>query len=421
MCGIVGMVTSKDLGFTTVEQRIFSQLLWADTLRGDDSTGVFGINKYGNLDYIKNKGHAGELIATPNFREFKENIYSDYHMVVGHNRKATKGMVTDENAHPFIEQNVALVHNGTLLTHAHLTQETVTVDSHAILHSIVERGYEETLKEINGAFALAWYDANDKTLRVIRNDQRPLFIASTVGAWFFASEKGMLEWILGREDVDISEMEECTPGTLYSFKLEDKKNMWYQAMDLYQPPKSNIVVYTAPKKSDDKATAPTTEKYSNTDFTIGTKILITSKKIEKLQKANQEGFTHMLFGEWFFDTSVTIRCWANDLDVDILETTMDDSLADDELIFQADIMCVISKKNKITLVCKNAVPYVPAMGSTGKEAYADEYMFTDGKCSYCSKEMTFDDVLSGSFKFESADDNEIICQHCLSEGKHLPI
>lgn len=420
MCGIVGMVTSNTVGFNTTEQKIFSQLLWANTLRGDDSTGVFGVNKYGNLDYIKEKGHAGDLIDSKEFREFYENIYTDYHMVVGHNRKATRGWVSDDNAHPFVEGTTALVHNGTLTTYANLTKETVSVDSHAILHSIVERGYEETLKEIQGAFTLAWYDTNDKTLRVIRNDQRPLFIASTVGAWYFASEKGMLEWILGREDVAISEMEECTPGTMYSFKLDDKKNMWFQPLELYTPPKSNItVIYSNPKK-EDKETTTFPPVYQNTDFLIGTKILVQGNRLQKLSTPNTEGYNHLFFGNWFFDESVAVKAWADEADIDILEACMDDTITSDEIIFQAEIMCVMTKKKQITLVCKNVVPYIPAKDSADKEVFADEYMFTNGKCSYCCKDLSFEEATRGVINYAAMDDYEVICEHCLSEGKHLP-
>lgn len=418
MCGIVGMVTSKDHGFISSEQRIFSQLLWANTLRGNDSTGIFGVNKYGNLDYVKTKGHAGTLMSSREYKEFDDNIFSDYHMVVGHNRKATKGWVNDENAHPFVEGNLALVHNGTLTNHHSLTKETVEVDSHAILHSIVERGYEETLKDIQGAFTLAWYDSNDKTLRVIRNDQRPLFIASTVGAWYFASEKGMLEWILGREQVTISEMEECTPGTLYSFKLEDKKNMWFQPMELYKPPKSTNVTYIPATRKEEEGSSKG-KVYENGDFLIGTKILIQGEKLQQLKRQNNEGYDHIFLGKWFFDEEVLVRCWADTTEIDILEATMDDTVTDQEVMFQAEISVVMTKGNKVTLICKNLVPYVPCMDASNKEIFEDEFMFTNAKCSYCNTDMNFYQAAVGIFKYEAPDDFELICEHCLAAGKHI--
>ena len=413
------MVTSREVGFSAGEQKIFSQLLWANTLRGDDSTGVFGVNKHGNLEYLKNKGHAGDMMESKEYKDFDDSIFSDFHMVVGHNRKATRGFVTDENAHPFVEGTVALVHNGTLLNYSSLTKETVSVDSHAILHSIVERGYEDTLKEIQGAFTLAWYDTNDKTLRVIRNDQRPLFIASTIGAWYFASEKGMLEWILGREYIDISEMEECTTGTMYSFKLDDKKNMWFQPMDLYVPPKVVNTPYMAPVKPDKTGEEGTSNTYQNTDFIIGTKIIVSGHHLQKLEKINSQGYSHLFYGKWLFDEDVAVKCWTDDSEIDILEACTDDTVTDQEIVFQAEIMCVMTKKGKFTLICKNLVPYVPTMDASDKEIFEDEYMFTDGKCSHCSKEMNFYEASKGIVKYAKCDDYEIICEHCLSAGKHI--
>ena len=76
------MVTSRDVGFSNNEQKIFSQLLWANTLRGDDSTGVFGVNEYGNLEYLKNKGHAGDMMKSKEYKDFDDSIFSDFHMVV---------------------------------------------------------------------------------------------------------------------------------------------------------------------------------------------------------------------------------------------------------------------------------------------------------------------------------------------------
>lgn len=417
MCGIVGMVTSNSSGFFHHHKRIFSQLLWADTLRGEDSTGVFGVNKYGNIDYLKTVGHAGKLIESKEYSDFEDDIFSDYHMVVGHNRKATRGTINDENAHPFVEENTILVHNGTLTNHKNLTKQEVDVDSHAILHSIVERGYEETLKEIQGAFTLVWYNTNDKTLRIIRNDQRPLFIAATVGAWYFASEEGMLQWILGRETEKIEEMTECVPGTLYSFKLDDKENMWFEDVDLWSPPKS-VVSYTKPTetKEETKEALP----YVNADFKIGTKILVLGKQIQALTKKNREGYDHLLFGDWYVDPRVEAKAWASTKEIEILEASLNETEENETFLFQAEIMCVMSKKGDIILICKNITPYKVEVDASNKEILEDEFMFTDQLCSYCSTKLTFHQLNKGIFRYTSETDFEIVCEHCLDKGAHLP-
>lgn len=418
MCGIVGMVSSNTAGFYQSHKKIFSQMLWADTVRGSDGTGAFGVNKYGNIEYLKTRGHAGKLQESREYADFEDLIFSDFHMAIGHNRSATRGASNDENSHPFVENNTILVHNGTLTNHTDLTDQKVEVDSHAILHSIVERGYEATLKEIQGAFTLVWYSADDKTLRIIRNDQRPLFIASTVGAWFFASEKGMLEWILGRENVEIASMEECAPGTMYFFDLEDKGNMWYKPVELYKPKKLEIVKEKVDPKPPKNAIVLSDQRsgYTAADFPIGTRILINGENIQPLKEKSPDGWDSLIFGTWAQDPSIRIKCWSTEEEIDILEAAADADIEEDTFAFQAEIFCVMTKKGNVTLICRNTTPYVPRYDMMKNEIHEDEFVFTDCQCSYCNRVLSFDELEKGVFTFASSDDFLIECEHCLDKG-----
>ena len=135
MCGIVGIISKQTNGFRHKDTDLFKQMLYADALRGFDSTGIFGVNKYGNLKMIKAAKDASEFIKTKAFGDFKTDMLMKYRIVVGHNRAATKGATTDDNAHPFIEKNICLIHNGTI--HGHKELANTEVDSHAICHAIV--------------------------------------------------------------------------------------------------------------------------------------------------------------------------------------------------------------------------------------------------------------------------------------------
>ncbi len=410
------MVTSNTYGFNASNRKLFEQLLWANTLRGSDSTGIFGVTKVGNVEYMKVVGDPTNILKHEDYKEFHEKIYDSFHMVVGHNRKSTRGATTDENAHPFVEENSILVHNGTLTNHASLTDQIVEVDSHAILHSIVERGYEETLKSIQGAFTLVWYTAEDKTLRIIRNHERPLYIASTVGAWYFASEKEMLTWILGRDNEQIKDITNCKPGTLYSFKLEDKENMWYQPMELWSPPKSTGKIIIPDKKETTKTTEPEKKDvYINADFIIGTDITIVCKEIHNV-KANFEGQDRLVSGHWFYDPSVQIKVWTNDNELEAIEAAMDDNAADTAgVLFKAKIHTVMQSKGKFTLVCKKPTPYELMFDLQKNEITDDQFMFTNAKCSWCDSDVTLPELQKGVFKFTSADDYEICCPTCASQ------
>jgi len=193
-------------------------MLYAEALRGEDSTGAFCVNKYGNVKMIKSAQRADSFINTKTFDSFLEDAYKEGRVLVGHNRSATKGSLTDENAHPFIEGNTCLVHNGTLYNHKHLAD--TDVDSHAICHAFEKDGYTKSIPELNGAFALIWYDAKEKKLHITRNKERPLWIIETKDADYIASEDGMLEWLANRVHGVTEKAKYFQVGQIYSYDLE---------------------------------------------------------------------------------------------------------------------------------------------------------------------------------------------------------
>lgn len=220
MCGIVGLVAKRSFGFYARDENIFNQLLFADSLRGDDSTGVFGVRKSGNVDICKEASFVTNFQNEKEYDDFMTQMNKNHLVVVGHNRKATKGNINDASAHPFYEGDVTLVHNGTLTDHKKL--KDVDVDSHAICHAINDLGHVEALNKLNGAYALAWYDNRDKTFRLARNAERPLSIIETEDFYAFASEAGMLWWILARNNIPIADAKKvsfipCDPGYIYEF------------------------------------------------------------------------------------------------------------------------------------------------------------------------------------------------------------
>lgn len=221
MCGLVGMISRATFGFQFKEKGIFEQLLFTNTLRGQDSTGIFGVNKYGNVIAHKTAQAAPSALKTQTFKDFFTKMYADYRIVIGHNRASTRGATTDENAHPFIEENICLVHNGTLHTHKQLAD--TEVDSHAICTSLAKNGYQETFEKIDGAFALIWYDAAKKKLYMARNKERPLYMVVTDDTFYFASELSMLEWVLRRNGIDKFKSYFLSENKTYIWDLDNLK------------------------------------------------------------------------------------------------------------------------------------------------------------------------------------------------------
>lgn len=221
MCGLVAIIAKTKSGFFFKDKTIFIQMLLSDMFRGLDSTGIFGVNKYGNVDTIKDKLVAPLFINQQPVGKFLDRMVSDYHIMVGHNRKATMGGVTAETAHPFVEGNTVLVHNGTLTNHKTFSQKTV--DSHAICHNINEKGYKDTLKTIEGAYALIWYSADSKILYFSRNAERPLYLVETQDKIYLASESKMLDWILDRNDITKYTIQNVPTDKVFKFDLETRK------------------------------------------------------------------------------------------------------------------------------------------------------------------------------------------------------
>lgn len=198
MCGNVG-IYHKD-GMSPTRVALFEQMLWVDSLRGYHSTGVIGCTPEGNnFVTVKEAVDGAYFTQTQVWADFKKaNEKSKF--LVGHNRWATQGKINKRNSHPFNHGHISGVHNGTLYTQVGLPDHhKFEVDSENIIYSIAQKGLEWTASRLDGAFALVWYDTRTKDLNFIRNDERPLHIFTlTDGTILWASEAGMLEWLVNR-------------------------------------------------------------------------------------------------------------------------------------------------------------------------------------------------------------------------------
>ena len=210
MCGLFCIISKNEYGFSDKQINIFTQGLFADTLRGEDSTGAFSVTKSGNVHTIKDAVPGHTFIKDKNFDDFLKDQYLYGKILVGHNRSATRGVKTDKNAHPFISGNTVLVHNGTLLSHHHLAN--TNTDSEAICIALDKKENPiDILSELDGAFALIWYNAKTKQFHVSRNNQRPLWILETEHYDLIGSEAKLLEWISwrnGGKDIEAKYFEE---------------------------------------------------------------------------------------------------------------------------------------------------------------------------------------------------------------------
>lgn len=221
MCGLVGLISKSTAGFIHNDVDIFTEMLYADQLRGSHGTGIFFNSALGkkSINTLKAPMKSSEFIAHKKYEDATISIAKNSNFVVGHNRAATRGKLNTECTHPFREKHITLVHNGTLNTQKEL-HATAEVDSHAICHSMAEIGSAETLKKIDGAFALIWFDSREGTLNLCRNIQRPLNIIETTNFYLICSELELGLWIAKRNNVHVVKNFEVEPRKLYSFKID---------------------------------------------------------------------------------------------------------------------------------------------------------------------------------------------------------
>lgn len=125
--------------------------------------------------------------------------------LIGHNRHATQGAVNNNNAHPFTHGDITLAHNGTLTNKWQLERDfnapKFDTDSELVCWLIDNYELDAVIPELKGAFALTWWDDRDQSMNIIRNDERPLHVASKGCNVYWASEKHMLAWLLDRNNI----------------------------------------------------------------------------------------------------------------------------------------------------------------------------------------------------------------------------
>lgn len=231
MCGIHGFFTGK----TRVQDAsdYISDSFVAGSLRGMDSSGIAVIStKEDKIEHSK-LPVCGSIFITDKFtKSLIEQSRGEGTITICHTRAATQGGVGYSQAHPFymddVEGNMYRemigVHNGTLYgwkTHADASK--FDVDSEWALNHIFKNG-AKAFEDFTGAYCFVWWDSvEEDTLNFALNDQRPMHIALLEnGSLAYASEPGMLNWILERNKMKIKgNILKLMPDYWYKFVAGD--------------------------------------------------------------------------------------------------------------------------------------------------------------------------------------------------------
>lgn len=192
MCGIVGILGNEPVAPLLVDA------LKRLEYRGYDSAGV-STQINGELKRVRAEGKLRNLENS-----LKENPLAGT-IGIGHTRWATHGAPTIRNAHPHMTDIVSLVHNGIIENYAVLRDElaakgvefSTDTDTEIIAHLISdyirsgqtpEQSVAETLKRLEGAFALAIIFKGYEDLMIAARQGSPLAIGHGDKEMFIGSD-----------------------------------------------------------------------------------------------------------------------------------------------------------------------------------------------------------------------------------------
>jgi glutamine---fructose-6-phosphate transaminase (isomerizing) len=196
MCGIVGYIGPREAAGLLLEG------LRRLEYRGYDSAGIAVVNGRG----LKIMKAAGKLSVLEG--ELHENMPLGT-IGIGHTRWATHGAPTTTNAHPHTDQSgrIAVIHNGIIENSGAIRKAleqrghtfTSETDTEVLAHLVgelyqgnLEEAVAAALKDVDGAYGLAFISSEEPGVLVAARKGSPLLIGVGENEWFVASDASPL-------------------------------------------------------------------------------------------------------------------------------------------------------------------------------------------------------------------------------------
>ena len=241
MCGIFGAVSLRgNLCFR--QQDFIKSATTTGQVRGVDGTGWIVVDAKKGAHVYKRAVKGSDFLDTDVGKKASTALGTAI-AVIGHNRKTTSGSDTDNDCHPFSYKTVVGVHNGGIPPHVLKRVDTAdavaAVDSAEIYAALnkVSNPIEVLSKLHMGSYCLVWIDKVKGDLCIARNKERPMWAASGDEGLYFASEPGMLFWLMSRYNLQAkdSKLFELNDKHLYRIPLKNPANISRTSYDTTYP------------------------------------------------------------------------------------------------------------------------------------------------------------------------------------------
>ncbi|WP_312328157.1 glutamine--fructose-6-phosphate transaminase (isomerizing) [Acinetobacter sp.] len=230
MCGIVGGIAERSITNILIEG------LKRLEYRGYDSAGLALIN---NSQVLRERrvGKVANLEQAVNESQISGSLG------IAHTRWATHGKPTEENAHPHISENVAVVHNGIIENYQELKDDlealgyvfTSQTDTEVVAHLINDalkstpsllEAVRQVVPQLKGAYALGIVHMDHPDELITVREGSPLVIGVGIGENFISSDQLALLPITNRfiylEEGDIARLTRTTIEVFVDGQLVDR-------------------------------------------------------------------------------------------------------------------------------------------------------------------------------------------------------
>ncbi|KGT47501.1 glutamine--fructose-6-phosphate transaminase (isomerizing) [Acinetobacter sp. ANC 7454] len=230
MCGIVGGIAERNISNILIEG------LKRLEYRGYDSAGLALINQ----NQVLRERRVGKVA---NLEQAVNESQITGSLGIAHTRWATHGKPTENNAHPHVSGNVAVVHNGIIENYQELKDDlealgyvfTSQTDTEVVAHLVNDalkstpsllEAVRQVVPQLKGAYALGIVHTEHPDELITVREGSPLVIGVGIGENFISSDQLALLPITNRfiylEEGDIARLTRNTIEVFVDGKLVDR-------------------------------------------------------------------------------------------------------------------------------------------------------------------------------------------------------